>query len=81
MVGVVCPPPPTGGTEDMVLVYDDVCRRYPDTVFLGCGFSLGACILVRFLGERRERRRRFLMAASLCQGYDPYMYVCMYVCM
>ena len=57
----------------MDLVFKDACRRYPQTTFIGCGFSLGGCILVRFLGEKKERRQKFICASSLCQGYDPLM--------
>ena len=67
-----------GGTEDMAAVFEDLCARYPNTKFLGYGFSLGACILIRFLGEKKERQSKFLCAASLCQGYDPSMLVCVY---
>ena len=56
----------------MAAVFDDLCQRYPDTWFIGVGFSLGACILVRFLGENPSRQEKFVCAASLCQGYDPW---------
>ncbi len=60
-----------GGTGDLTLVYEDVCKRFPDDRLVGCGFSLGACVLVRFLGECKKRQSKFLCAVSMCQGYDP----------
>ena len=61
----------TGGTGDIAAVFEELCQRYPATKFIGIGFSLGACILVRFLGELEERQKKFICAASVCQGYDP----------
>ena len=57
----------------MANVFEDVCNRYPHTKWIACGFSLGAFILVRFLGEKKSRREKFVCAISSCQGYDPYM--------
>lgn len=62
-----------GGTGDFTAMFDDLRVRYPDNRFIGVGFSLGACILVRFLGEDAERHRHFVCAASICQGYDPFL--------
>ena len=55
----------------MAAVFEELCQRYPATRFIGIGFSLGACVLVRFLGEDEERQKKFICAASVCQGYDP----------
>ena len=55
----------------MAAVFEELCQRYPSAKFVGLGFSLGACILVRFLGEHSERQNKFICAASICQGYDP----------
>ena len=62
---------PPGGTGDMAAVFEELCQHYPATRFIGIGFSLGACVLVRFLGEDEERQKKFICAASVCQGYDP----------
>ena len=69
LVSLRCP----GGTGDFTAMFDDLRVRYPDNRFIGVGFSLGACILVRFLGEDAERHRHFVCAASICQGYDPFL--------
>ena len=57
----------------MANVFEDVCNRYPNTKLIGCGLSLGAFILVRFLGEKKSRREKFVCAISSSQGYDSYM--------
>lgn len=62
---------PAGGTGDITAVFEELCHYYPKTKFIGIGFSLGACILVRFLGEDVKRQKKFICAASICQGYDP----------
>ena len=38
--------------------------------YFGVGFSLGANILLKYLGEQPERQTAFLGAQSWCQGYD-----------
>lgn len=55
----------------MTAMYDDVRSRYPDSKLIGVGFSMGACILLRFLGEELSRQEHFVCAASVGQGYDP----------
>ena len=59
------------GTGDLAAVYDQLLEDYgQDTKFVGIGYSLGAYILVNFLGEDKSRQERFLCAMSICQGYD-----------
>ena len=41
--------------------------------YIAVGFSLGANILLKYLGERPERQAYFLCAQSWCQGYDVGM--------
>ena len=60
------------GTGDLAAVYQELLDWYgPDTKFVGVGYSLGGCILIRFLGEDRTRQEHFLCAVSIGQGYDP----------
>ena len=49
---------------------DYLREKYPGKKFIGVGFSLGANILLKYLGERPERQAYFLGAQSWCQGYD-----------
>ena len=67
-----------GGTGDLSAMIDYLRGKYPEKKFIGVGFSLGANILLKYLGERPERQAYFLGAQSWCQGYDvniciPYM--------
>lgn len=47
-----------------------VVNHYPDTKLIGVGFSMGANILVKYLGENLDQQRKFICAVSTCQGYD-----------
>ncbi|KAL5468745.1 hypothetical protein EMCRGX_G029858 [Ephydatia muelleri] len=58
-----------GGTGDLTAVFNDLLKLFPGTRFIGLGYSMGAGILVRFLGEREERQKHFVCAISICQGY------------
>ena len=42
---------------------------------VGIGFSLGAQLLMKYLGESKEHQEKFSVAASICQGYDLGEYV------
>ena len=58
------------GTGDLSLVFDDLQSKFdPDTKFIGIGFSMGALVFIRFLGEQIKRQKRFLCALSIGQGY------------
>lgn len=60
-----------GGTGDLSLLYDDLQRRVGESsMFIGVGYSMGALILLRFLGEDPTRQEKFLCAFSFCQAYD-----------
>ena len=43
---------------------------FPHARFVGVGFSLGANVLLKYLGEEPRRQEHFLGAQSWCQGYD-----------
>ena len=66
-VGVIT----AGGTGDLAAVFEDLLSRHPSSQWVLVGFSLGANIGVRFIGERVHWRSHFLCAMSVCQGYDP----------
>ncbi|KAI6651469.1 hypothetical protein LOD99_5077 [Oopsacas minuta] len=59
-----------GGTGDLSAMVDYLRDKYPGNKFIGVGFSIGANILLKYLGERPERQSYFLAAQSWCQGYD-----------
>ena len=63
--------PSYGGTGDITVMMDVLIDKYPDTKFIGVGFSLGANILLKYLGEQPLRQSHFLCAQSWCQGYHP----------
>lgn len=54
----------------MALTYEQLKKQFPDCKFIGVAFSLGANILLKFLGECPERQADFVCAISVCQGYD-----------
>jgi abhydrolase domain-containing protein 2 len=60
-----------GGTGELAAMFEDLKGKYPVSQFAVVGMSLGANLVIRFLGERPERQREFLCAVSICQGYDP----------
>ena len=64
---------PIAGTGDLDAVYEELLKNYgKDTKFVGVGYSLGACVLVKFLGQKKSRQDRFICAMSIGQGYDPW---------
>lgn len=60
----------TGGTGDLALAYEQLKNEFPRCKFVGIGFSMGANILLKFLGECPERQADFICAISVCQGYN-----------
>ena len=61
--------PSYGGTGDLSVMMDVLIEKYPDMKYIGVGFSLGANILLKYLGEQPPRQSHFLCAQSWCQGY------------
>eukprot|EP00794_Sanderia_malayensis_P014153 gene14153-15631_t len=59
-----------GCTQDFQLVVDDVLEKYNHRKIFGIGFSMGANVLLKYLGEVPERQNNFLCAVSVCQGYN-----------
>ena len=43
--------PSYGGTGDITVMMDVLIDKYPDMKYIGVGFSLGANILLKYLGE------------------------------
>ena len=45
-------------------------EKYPNSRFIAVGFSMGANIVVKYLGEHEVVQSRFAGAISCCQGYN-----------
>lgn len=48
---------------------------HPSSQFIAVGFSMGANIVIKYLGEHPDEQSRFIGAMSCCQGYDALEYV------
>lgn len=60
-----------GQTDDLDFVVSTLMKREKISQFSAAiGFSLGANILMKYLGEDKERQNYFKCATSICQGYD-----------
>ena len=47
-----------------------VLENHPNTKLIAVGFSLGANIVCKYLGENVDNQKGFISCVSLCQGYD-----------
>uniref|UniRef100_A0A915KQE3 Uncharacterized protein n=1 Tax=Romanomermis culicivorax TaxID=13658 RepID=A0A915KQE3_ROMCU len=43
---------------------------YPKTKLIVVGFSMGANIVTKYLGENSRLNEKILFGLSVCQGYD-----------
>lgn len=59
-----------GGTDEFGRMVDDLLEKYPDTKILAVGFSMGANIVTKYLGENVENQNKVLCGMSVCQGYE-----------
>lgn len=64
-----------GSTEEFHNIALELQRLYPGTKMFAVGFSMGANIVLKYLGESRENQSRFLCGLSICQGYDANLAV------
>jgi len=60
----------TGGTEELAAVVNHLTSVVKHKRLIGVGFSMGANILIKYLGEEPSRQTLFECAVSVCQGYD-----------
>ncbi|HEU4882647.1 MAG TPA: alpha/beta fold hydrolase [Longimicrobium sp.] len=58
-----------GETGDLAFLLDVLSERFPDATLLGAGFSLGANVLLKYLGERGEASR-IRAAAAISIPFD-----------
>ncbi|XP_071788506.1 monoacylglycerol lipase ABHD2-like [Asterias amurensis] len=59
-----------GDTEEYSVMVDHMREKFPHSAFISVGFSMGANIIVKYLGEEPRRQNMFLCGVSVCQGYD-----------
>ncbi|XP_071943473.1 monoacylglycerol lipase ABHD2-like [Antedon mediterranea] len=59
-----------GGTEEYAGMVDYVLKNFASSKLIAVGFSMGANIVVKYLGEKPQRQKHFECALSICQGYD-----------
>ncbi|KAJ2082976.1 hypothetical protein H4R24_001170 [Coemansia sp. RSA 988] len=63
-----------GLTDDLREFIEQICTRMPNAPLVGIGFSLGANILTKYIGEEGAKCR-FIAAASVCNPFDIDMTV------
>ena len=49
---------------------EEVVKLFPGSRLVAVGFSMGANIVIKYLGEQPRRQDAFVGAISCCQGYD-----------
>lgn len=60
-----------GSTEELETMMWRLIELYPQTKFISIGFSLGGNLTTNFLHTvPEEKRDRFILGLSVCQGYD-----------
>lgn len=64
-----------GCTKDFHVVATNVAEIYPSTRVVVVGFSMGANIVIKYLGEKRpDTPKNIIGGISICQGYDALRY-------
>eukprot|EP00096_Caligus_rogercresseyi_P008162 TRINITY_DN2655_c3_g1_i1.p1 TRINITY_DN2655_c3_g1~~TRINITY_DN2655_c3_g1_i1.p1 ORF type:complete len:451 (-),score=123.33 TRINITY_DN2655_c3_g1_i1:241-1593(-) len=60
-----------GNTSDYEGMVLDLVRRFPGTLMLSVGFSMGGNLVTKYLGEEgRVKPKNIIGGISICQGYD-----------
>jgi len=59
-----------GNTGDYHLMVAEILKRFPTTKVLCVGFSMGANLVTKYLGEKYSRSQQIIAGISVCQGYD-----------
>ena len=60
-----------GNTGDYHLMVNEILKRFPLTKVVCVGFSMGANIVTKYLGEKTSPDR-IIAGISVCQGYDAF---------
>ena len=63
-----------GNTIDYNMMVEDLLKRFPMNRMICVGFSMGANLVTKFIGEA-PRPDRIIAGISICQGYDAKEYV------
>ena len=59
-----------GNTGDYHLMVAEILKRFPSTKVLCVGFSMGANLVTKYLGEKCSQSQQIIAGISVCQGYD-----------
>ncbi|XP_064616672.1 monoacylglycerol lipase ABHD2-like [Liolophura sinensis] len=59
-----------GCTGEFHLMTLRIKETYPRTKLIAVGFSMGANVVTKYMGEDAKHQENFLAAMSICQGYD-----------
>ena len=59
-----------GTTGDYHLMVTEILKRFPTTKVICVGFSMGANLVTKYLGEKYSRSQQIIAGISVCQGYD-----------
>ena len=59
-----------GCTEEIRTLVLWILSTYPGTKLIGIGYSMGANILLKYLGEAAANQYGFLCCVSIQQGYE-----------
>jgi len=61
-----------GNTGDYNLMVAEIVKRFPATKVICVGFSMGANLVTKYLGEKSAERlhNSIIAGISVCQGYD-----------
>ncbi|XP_076438565.1 monoacylglycerol lipase ABHD2-like [Babylonia areolata] len=59
-----------GGWEEFDIMRQEVEAMLPQCSIIMVGLSMGANIVLKYLGERRQHQRNVCCAFSICQGYN-----------
>jgi len=59
-----------GNTGDYHLMVAEILKRFPTTKVICVGFSMGANLVTKYLGEKYNHSQQIIAGISVCQGYD-----------
>lgn len=60
-----------GHTGDYEAMVDNLENRYPSSIIVAVGFSLGGNIVTKYMGEKNGKLPKNVVGGiSICQGYN-----------